>query len=320
MLQTSYTEWENGGAVLKMKVKSQFSIKDLENLSRVKAHTIRIWEKRYDLLKPSRTETNIRTYDLQSLKKLLNVSLLYNEGYKISKLAKLSESEIHKIIKIKGGLLPEDIALHGFKKAMFEFDISLFNKAYSDLITDKSFSEIFQTVFIPLLNDIGRLWQTNTIDPVHESFISELIRQKIMLNIDKAQHDFEAESDVLFTLFLPNNEIHEIGLLYAHYELIQAGFHTIYLGANIPLRSLGFLLDKNDNSFFLSYLTMYPEQKPVLAYIAEFQDYISKEKFCDLWLMGPRAKEINEDQLDKNVKIIAQIDTLLEQLRLLKQS
>lgn len=303
-----------------MKVKSQFSIKDLENLSNVKAHTIRIWEKRYGLLQPSRTETNIRTYDLDSLKKLLNVSLLYNDGYKISKIAKLSDREIHEIIKTKGGLQAEALALHGFKKAMFEFDISLFNATYANLMAEQSFSDVFKSVFVPLLRDIGSLWQTNTIDPAHESFISELIKQKIMLNIDLEQHSFEAESEVLFSLFLPNNEIHEIGLLYAHYELVKAGFNTIYLGTNIPLKSLGFLLNKNDNLFFLSYLTMYPEEKTVHEYIAEFQDYIAKEKPCNLWLMGPRTMDVNRDQLDKNVKIITHIDTLLEQLRLLKQS
>ena len=303
-----------------MKVKSQFSIKDLENLSHVKAHTIRIWEKRYGLLEPARTETNIRTYDLESLKKLLNVSLLYNDGYKISKIAKLSDDEIHAIIKEKGGLQREDLALHGFKKAMFEFDISVFNKTYADLMADQSFSEVFKSVFVPLLGEIGQLWQTNTIDPAHESFISELVKQKIMLNIDEAQHDFEAKSNVLFSLFLPNNEIHEIGLLYAHYELIKAGFNTIYLGANIPLKSLGFLLDKNDNLFFLSYLTMYPEQKTVLEYITEFQDYIANEKSCNLWLMGPRAKDVNPSQLAKNVTIITQIDALIAALNLLKQS
>ncbi|MFT5103923.1 MAG: DNA-binding transcriptional MerR regulator [Candidatus Latescibacterota bacterium] len=303
-----------------MKVKSKFSIKDLENLSNVKAHTIRIWEKRYGLLQPSRTETNIRTYDLESLKKLLNVSLLYNEGYKISKIAKLSDSEIHEIIKTEVGLQIEGIALHNFRKAMFEFDISLFNKTYSELMQKLSFSEVFKTVFIPLLIDIGQLWQTNTIDPTHESFISELMKQKIMLNIDQAQQDFKLESDILFSLFLPNNEIHEIGLLYAHYELIKAGYNTIYLGTNIPLKSLIFLLNKNENIFFLSYLTMYPEEKPVLEYINDFQNYISNEKSCNLWVMGPRAMDVNQELLNENIKIIIKIDTLLEQLILLKQS
>lgn len=303
-----------------MKVKSQFSIKDLENLSHVKAHTIRIWEKRYGLLEPSRTETNIRTYDLESLKRLLNISLLYNDGYKISKIAKLSEDEIHELIKVKGSLRQEDLALHDFKKAMFEFDLALFNSTYGNLMKEQSFAEVFSSVFIPLLCDIGQLWQTNTIDPAHESFISELIKQKIMLNIDQTQQDFKPESDVLFSLFLPNNEIHEIGLLYAHYELIKAGFNTIYLGANIPLKSLGFLLNKNDNMFFLSYLTMDPDQKPVLEYISDFHEHIYSEKPCNLWLMGPKVNDVNQELTGNNVKIITQIDTLLKQLDFLKQS
>ena len=150
-----------------MNVKTEFSIKDLENLSGVKAHTIRIWEKRYQLLKPNRTDTNIRKYNLNSLKRLLNVSFLYNDGYKISKIADLNEEELLQLIQNKAHSNQEDYALKAFKTSMFEFDNQLFNITYKKLLEQKTFSEIFEHIFIPLLNEIGLLWQTGTIDPVH---------------------------------------------------------------------------------------------------------------------------------------------------------
>ena len=164
-----------------MFVKTQFSIKDLENLSGVKAHTIRIWEKRYNLLEPDRTQTNIRFYDLENLKRLLNVSFLYHEGYKISKIANLDEREIAQIIQEKEAKNKEGYALQAFKTAMFDFDYHSFAKVYNKLSETKSFNSIFFDIFIPLLTDIGNLWSTGSIDPAHERFISEIIRQKIMV-------------------------------------------------------------------------------------------------------------------------------------------
>ena len=185
-----------------MNVKSQFSIKDLENLSGVKAHTIRIWEKRYNLLTPDRTDTNIRTYDLDNLKRLLNVTFLYKEGYKISKIAKLDDSEIQTLIEDLAIDSQEDFALKAFKTAMFEFDEQLFTETYSKLSTQKSFREIFFDVFIPLLIEIGTLWQTGTIEPCHESFISELLKRKIIVNIEEQITSFKKKGDPLVCIVL----------------------------------------------------------------------------------------------------------------------
>ncbi|MFT5436338.1 MAG: DNA-binding transcriptional MerR regulator, partial [Ulvibacter sp.] len=146
-----------------MNVKSQFSIKDLEHLSGVKAHTIRIWEKRYNLLKPQRTDTNIRTYNIESLKRLLNVTFLYNDGLKISKIASLSEDAIHGLVEERAIDSKDEFAIKAFKTSMFELDEQLFIKTYSDLEAHKSFREIFLNVFIPFLMEIGSLWQTSTI-------------------------------------------------------------------------------------------------------------------------------------------------------------
>ncbi|WP_420379743.1 MerR family transcriptional regulator [Gilvibacter sp.] len=304
-----------------MLVKTQFNIKDLENLSGVKAHTIRIWEKRYGLLEPNRTDTNIRKYDLDNLKKLLNVTFLYNEGIKISKIAKLSEEEIQQIIEERATQKQEDYAMKAFKTAMFDFDYTLFATTFNELSERMSFREIFMDVFIPLLQEIGTLWQTGTIDPAHERFISELIKQKIIVNISNLQSVQAPErDDILFSLYLPYEEIHEIGLLYAHYEILQAGYQTIYLGSNIPLPSLRNVLKHHDNVVFVSFFTVKPDKVSLYEYLKEYDKIICKEQLSDLWLMGAKTREVEASKVPEHVSVIGTIEGLLEKLNSLKKS
>ena len=153
--------------------KSTSRIKDLENVTGIKGQTIRIWPKRYNVLEPKRTDTNIRFYDLSSLQKLLNITLLHDYGYKISKISKLSED---KIIELSRGIVSEksakNHAISAFKMAMMNFDQALFFNTYNELLDSKSFKEIFYDVIIPMMNEIGFLWQTDTITPAHEHFIN----------------------------------------------------------------------------------------------------------------------------------------------------
>jgi DNA-binding transcriptional MerR regulator len=190
-------------------VKNTFSIKDLENLSGIKAHTIRIWEKRYNILEPMRTETNIRLYDLENLQKLLNITLLHNYGYKISKISKFPKDKIPSLVnEIITEKSAKSHAISSFKMAMMNFDQTLFFKTYNDLLSEKSFREIFYEVFIPLIQEIGLLWQTDTITPAHEHFISYLIKQKVLINTEELQLKEPIKNDKIFILYLPLNEIH----------------------------------------------------------------------------------------------------------------
>ena len=160
-------------------IKTSFSIKDLENLSGIKAHTIRIWEKRYNLLVPERTDTNIRTYNLRSLQKLMNISFLNSNGYKVSRIAALDEFQIATKVKEISYLgNTETHAFNAFKLAMLNFDQALFYNTYNRLLEEKSFREIFYELFIPIIQDIGFLWQTLTIKPSHEHFLYLFIFDK----------------------------------------------------------------------------------------------------------------------------------------------
>ena len=154
-------------------IKTVFSIKDLENLTGIKAHTIRIWEKRYTILEPVRTETNIRLYNIENLQKLLNVQLLNNHGYKISTISKLAEDTIPQLVNdIISDKSVKHHAVSSFKLAMMNFDQALFLNTYEKLLSEKSFREIFMDILVPFLHETGFLWQTNTISVAHEHFIS----------------------------------------------------------------------------------------------------------------------------------------------------
>ena len=201
-------------------IKENFTVKDLENISKIKAHTIRIWEKRFNLLAPKRTTTNIRFYSHENLQKFLNVVLLYKNNFKISKIAKMSDEQIiEQSRKLAYQNATNDKAINSFKLSMFQFDKVLFNDKYQKLLHEMTFQEIFKEVFIPFLNDIGLLWHTGTILPAHEHFISNLITQKVQINIEKLQYSIP-KTNKIFVLFLPENEVHELGLLYLNYEII----------------------------------------------------------------------------------------------------
>ncbi|WP_338356840.1 MerR family transcriptional regulator [Yeosuana marina] len=300
-------------------IKTEFSIKDLENLSGIKAHTIRIWEKRYNLLHPKRTDTNIRYYSTESLQKILNVSFLNNNGYKISKISNLKEADISALVKevaAKEKKL-DDNSINDFKLAMLTFDQQLFSKTYKELIKVKSFKEIFYETFIPFLGEIGLLWQTDTITPAHEHFISTRIKQKILLNIEKAQSlNNDVDNKKTFVFFLPENEIHDIGLLFINYELISNGYQTIFLGQSIPTTSLKDLLEFYKEIIFITFMTVKPEQEDLKNYLEQFQETLLKGNKNELWILGNMLKYLDLNSLPNHITGFTSIETLVKNLKI----
>jgi len=296
-------------------VKKNFSIRDLENLSGIKAHTIRIWEKRYNLLSPERTATNIRTYSLSSLQKLLNITLLYNNGYKISKISRIPESNIPLMVReIVAKNSVKNHAINAFKLAMVNFDQSLFTSTYNSVLEDRSFREVFKEVFIPLLNEIGLLWQTDTISPAHEHFISSLIKQKILINTERLQNQEPSNKTKIFVPFLPENEIHEIGLLYLNYEISLRGYKSIYLGQTVPIDTLKDVLKYFDNLCFLSYFTVSPTKEKIDKYITQFSKLIEEHGAAEIWLLGHQTKHLDPANLPDFVTIFNSIEQVVEKL------
>lgn len=275
------------------RVKQHFSIKDLENLSGIKAHTIRIWEKRYNLLVPNRTDTNIRYYSLNNLQKLLNIVLLYENGYKISKIAKIAEEKIPLLAReLVSDSATKSHYINAFKIAMINFDRVLFSDTYNELAADTSFRDIFHNVFIPLLRELGLLWQTHTIAPSHEHFITNLIKQKIVTNTEKLSALKPVKRHKTYVLYLPEDEIHEIGLLYLNYEIMFKGYHTIYLGQAVPIESLKSITLHYSDIIFISYFTVEPNKYKIAKYIADFDQQINTEKSHQLWILGRQISHL----------------------------
>lgn len=287
-------------------IKQNFSIKDLEHLSGVKAHTIRIWEKRYNILTPNRTDTNIRTYDINNLQKILNVTFLNEHGYKISRIAKLKEDEITSMVKnVAASSSPQHRAINAFKVSMINFDEDLFNDTYNKLLETKNFRNIFHQIFLPLLNEIGLLWQTATINPVHEHFLVGLIKQKLYLNIALLERTQLYKDDSLYVLFLPENEIHDLGILFLNYELNYNSRRTIYLGPSMPIKDMKYILEIHSNPKFLSYLTVIPTE--VSDFIAEFNKELCSDKLRELHLLGARIQSLDPQRHPNNIKLYKSI-------------
>ena len=294
-------------------IKKSFTIKDLENISGVKAHTIRIWEKRYDLLTPERTDTNIRYYSSENLQKLLNVVLLYNNNNKISKIAQMSNDTI--IVKARELAFKEavnDEAINSFKLAMFQFDKVLFNNTYNKLLNKKTFREIFKDVFVPFLSHIGLLWQTDTLLPAHEHFISNLISQKIQISTERLEYS-TINSSITYVLFLPENEIHELGLMYLNYELVLRGNMTIYLGQSLPLSNLNYFFESEKEVRFITALTVKPYDDKVVDYFREIERVLTGTKH-QLIAVGAKTEKIKDFDFSANITVYSSVIELLKTL------
>ena len=293
------------------RVKSNFSIKNLEHLSGIKAHTIRIWEKRYNLFEPERTNTNIRLYNLENLQKLLNVTLLYNNDYKISKIALLSPEEINENVhKLTINKNADDWSIGLFKLAMINFDQRLFTKTFNDLLEQFSFGEVFKNVFVPLMNEMGVLWQTNSISPSHEHFITSLVKQKIHAMCEDLQQKSTRRTDRRFVLFLPDNEIHELGLLYLQYEVLNNGFQCVFLGQSVPIVSLSNLVDIGEPITFISYFTIEPAQDKIDSYLNTFSTEIIENIDSELWILGYQVQYIS-NKMPQKMRKFRSIDDVI---------
>ena len=293
------------------KIKTRFSISELENLSGISIHTIRIWERRYELLKPKRTETNIRYYDNEDLKKLLNVATLHQQGYKISKLATFSGSQLSSSIE-KLGTENGDFSksINAFKLAMFNFDRHLFQRTYNKLSATLSFNDVFIKVILPFLDNIGTLWQTTSITPAHEHFISNLIRQKLFRGVEELSYS-EAHTNKTYVLFLPMNEIHELGLLFIHYNLLLHNKNSIYLGQSVETGDLSHLTKSIKGSItYITSGTVYPETKDISSFLSHFEKTLLGNN-NKLWITGRKFKELDKAKVPPGISVFENAGTLL---------
>ena len=233
---------------------SSYSIKDLEQVTGIKAHTIRIWEQRYNFLQPSRTETNIRSYSSAELKTILNVSLLNKYGFKISHIDKMSADQIEeKILSLNQIDAIRERVVNVLIKEMVSLNMHAFEKQLDIYIGQKGVDKTITEIVFPFLERVGILWMTNHINPAQEHLATNLLRQKIILGIERLPAVSEHNKNVI--LFMPEGEYHEIGLLFVYFLLKQEGIYVNYLGANVPMKDLVYLTAVKKPNYVFCHLT-----------------------------------------------------------------
>lgn len=252
-----------------------FTIKDLENLSGIKAHTIRIWEQRYSFLKPHRTDTNIRFYSNEELKIILNVALLNKFGFKISHIDKMNESEIcEKILSLNQQEALQERIVNTLIQNMVDLDIEAYEEVLDDFIAAKGIEKTISQIIFPFLEKIGILWLTNHINPGQEHLVTNIIRQKLIVGIESIRSVVKINKSVL--LFLPETEYHELSLLFMNYMLKNKGVTTIYLGCSIPLKDVEYLAKLKKPDYIYTHLTSVGTRFNFDKFIATLSIYFPK--------------------------------------------
>jgi len=289
---------------------ADYKIKDLETLTGVKAHTIRIWEKRYGFVNPDRTDTQIRTYSDQELSMLLNVALLNKNGMKISHIAQLNPEEIaNKVWEIKSK--PNDqVGTEKLILALVEMDEVLFHQTLNELVASVGLVDTFLNHLIPFLDRIGVMWLVGSINPAQEHFISNLIRQRVIGEIDKLPIPSKEKAPVM--LFLPEHEWHEISLLFYQYILRSNGINTVYLGQSLPFDSLIECIDRlKPKALLTSWLTSVDE-KFLINY---FKNLGKEAKSVKIYAGGYQIGKHSESLKDlvhqvNDVKVLTKLFTI----------
>jgi DNA-binding transcriptional MerR regulator len=231
-----------------------FTIKDLENLSGIKAHTIRIWEQRYNFLKPCRTETNIRYYCSEELKTILNISLLNKYGFKISHINRMSDQELRsKIISLTDTGARQERLINDLIAYMIEMNVERLDQVLDNYVQTHGIERAITQIIFPFLHRIGILWITNHIQPAQEHLVSNIIRRKLIVGIESVVSIRQVKQTVL--LFLPEGEYHELGLIYVHYLLRTRGARVLYLGADTTLTDVEFVVKHKRPDLLYTHLT-----------------------------------------------------------------
>jgi DNA-binding transcriptional MerR regulator len=290
-------------------VLNYFSIKEIESLTGVKAHTLRIWEQRYGMITPKRTDTNIRYYDEADLKKLLNVSLLNRNGYKISEIASMNaETLMQEVLKLSQEKSDYESQLQALTLTMLELNEGAFEQLLNKSILQMGLEKTMMNLIFPFFRTIGIMWQTGSINPAHEHFITNIVRQKLIVAIDGQQNLSDIWSKK-FMLFLPEGEFHEIGLLFANYAIRARGGRVVYIGANVPFNDLATVYRVYSPDYLFTVLTA-----PLLGGESgtTYLEKLSKS-FPDSVIYATGGTLINDSDLivPSNVRIIADLKEML---------
>jgi len=292
---------------------STYSIKDLEHLTGIKAHTLRIWEQRYSIVVPQRTDTNIRYYTDEDLKTLLNVAVLIQKGWRISKVADLSREDLNREVlnlALNDGHYPSQITR--LLQATIDLDEPTFTAILDACIHEMGENETFTKIVGGFIHQVGVLWQTDAIGVAHEHFASNLIKQKLYTALDGLPAYVASPKNPGYLVFLPDQEMHELGLLYVHYILKAQGESVVYLGQSVPLEYLQPLLsEKGRWKTVVSIWTTQPDTESRDAYWEKLEPMLSGVPF---WVTGIGSHDWQGQGLRVNAMVFPDLRSLCEGL------
>lgn len=269
-----------------------YTIKDIEKMSGIKAHTIRMWEKRYNIVIPKRTDTNIRYYSDKNLRKLLNISILNKNGMKISHIAQLDKDEIEeKVINLLETSEKYSFIIDAMLISMLDIDEQALNKTIDNAWEEYGFEKLTECIIFPFLERIGILWQTNTVTPAQERFVTNIFRHKFILAIEKeAPHKSIENNKIIF--FLPEGELHEFGLLFYSYIARRMGYEVIYLGTSVPIKDLKKVQQLTQaKAFFSAHVTAIDKQELETMFLY-FRETFKNSLF---YVTGLQIKELKPE-------------------------
>lgn len=291
---------------------NRFSIRDIQNLTGIKAHTLRIWEQRHRVIVPKRTETNIRYYDANDLKTALRVALLNQHGYKISRIQKMSEDDIDTLLK---ETVDEDFQFgHQLNKLVVstvDMNVQQFEHQIDKYIYKYGLDATIERLLFAFMEKIGVLWMTNQLFPAQEHLISNVIIRKLLLATEEV-HSKPDLSKPKYLLFLPESEFHEIGLLYMHFQLAKLNKNVIYLGANSPLDQIELVSKTLKPEYHYTHITAASNDFDIEKYMHKLSNLTTTKQIYFSGSMAQRNKVVN---LPSNITFLSSLaeakDTLL---------
>lgn len=276
-----------------------YSIKDLEIISGIKAHTIRIWEKRYHVLSPKRTETNIRYYTDEDLKRMINISLLVRKGYKISKVAQWDEKQISEtVLKMSGQKTDESDYVDQLILHMVNFDNIGFDRFTGEIIESIGIEKAVTKIFFDFFIRVGAFWQAGTIFPAQEHYVSSIFRQKLIAAIDREGIKNTKGATILF--FLPQDEMHEMSLLFYSYLAHKAGYNVIYLGQFVPFDDLQKIHEHTQIDYVFTAFINAILKEDLETYLLALKEQFPRQK---IFVTGWQLHNLNPE-IPRNVKIV----------------
>lgn len=287
---------------------SRYSIKDLEHLSGIKAHTLRIWEQRYGILKPERTDTNIRYYSDDDLKYLLNLSLLNNNGYKISKLAVLTREQVHETVEnLNKSHNDFESDISTLIISTIDLNEALFEQVFQQNVIKIGFEKTITDIVYPFLNRIGTLWISGSISPAQEHFISNLIRQKLIVAIDVQPKLPKADAKNVL-IYSPENEMHELSILFAAYVFKRQQHKVYYLGVSVPFENVDMVVQNHHIDWIVLNITSYPSGNQFSAYLEKLNTFF---KGKNIVLMGYQVNK-RKEEVPSNMHVILSLEELFQ--------